>query len=230
MLEEPVSAPLSVSMKPSFLLKLCHGAPVAWSWRLPSRHRRRRRLRSFRCHFSSCHRRSARRRRCRLRARVVYLPVLHCSRCSGRRHPPSFLCPCIRHSSRSIFRRSARHRCRHLRARVAHLPVFRCSRCSRCRWCPVRAESKAPGGMCPVVPIFPPIACLVLAASRTPPPPLPKTPPYLPFLRRTPLLLKAPPPLARAWLPQVTPPLLPLEINHQIRPFRQKMAPTKING
>ena len=39
--------------------------------------------------------------------------------------------------------------------------------------------------------------------------PLPKTPPYLPFPRRTPLLLEVPPPLARAWLPQVTPPLLP---------------------
>ena len=67
---------------------------------------------------------------------------------------PHPICSCFRRCSRFVLRRSARRRCRRLRARVAHLPVFRCSRCSRCRWCPVRAESEALGGVFPVVPGF----------------------------------------------------------------------------
>ena len=53
--------------------------------------------------------------------------------------------------------------------------------------------------------------CLVLAAALAPlpPPSPPKPPPYLPIPRRTPLFLEVPPPLDRAWLLQVAPPLLP---------------------
>jgi len=56
---------------------------------------------------------------------------------------------------------------------------------------------------------------MVLAAAFPPPPSPQKTSPHLLFPRRTPLLLEVPPPLARAWLPQVTPLLLPPSINHQ---------------
>jgi len=47
---------------------------------------------------------------------------------------------------------------------------------------------------------------LALAAAPPPPPLPPKIPLRLPFRRRTPLLLEAPPLLARASLPQVKPP------------------------
>ena len=41
---------------------------------------------------------------------------------------------------------------------------------------------------------------LVLVAAFPPPPPHPNTPPHLPFLRRTPLHLEVPPPLARNYV------------------------------
>ena len=54
-------------------------------------------------------------------------------------------------------------------------------------------------------------SCMFLVAALAPPPPQPppKPPPYLPPPRHTPLLQEVPPPLGRAWLPQVAPPLLP---------------------
>ena len=53
-------------------------------------------------------------------------------------------------------------------------------------------------------------SCLVLAAALAPPPPPPpKSPPHLSFPHLTPLLLEVPLPPARAWLPEVAPPLVP---------------------
>ena len=79
-----------------------------------------------------------------------------------------------------------------------------CSWChprSRCRPAPAHAQSRR----CSM--------CSVLAAALEPPPPPPppkspsssKPPPHLPFRRRIPLLLEAPPPLARAWQDKTTP-------------------------
>ena len=52
-------------------------------------------------------------------------------------------------------------------------------------------------------------SCLVSAAALAPPPPPPEPPPHLPFPRRTLLLREVSPPLARAWVPEAAPPLLP---------------------
>ena len=62
----------------------------------------------------------------------------------------------------------------------------------------------------PVTPLLPlPSSPLVLAAAFPTLPPHPTTPPHLSFRCRTLLLLEVPPPLARAWLPQLKPLLLP---------------------
>jgi len=61
----------------------------------------------------------------------------------------------------------------------------------------------------PLLALLPLPSPLVLAAALAPPPPHPKTPPNLLFLRRTLQCVEVPLPLARAWMPEVVPPLLP---------------------
>ena len=65
------------------------------------------------------------------------------------------------------------------------------------------AVSDAPSGLLLSYP-----SPLVLAAALPPPPP-PRPPPHLPILRRSLLRLEVLPPLARAWLPEVAPSMLP---------------------
>ena len=124
---------------------------------------------------------------------------------------------CIRRRFSPCRCRSARRRRRRLRACVAHLPVFCCFRCSGCRWYPVRAESEAPGGVFSVVQFS--FCFLVLAPhllglggctrATAAAAAASETSAGSSFQCRAPLLLEAPPPLARACLPLVKPPLLP---------------------